>query len=341
MSITYGFYNSSNGDRKYTTEQMSSLFDGLILDGVFMSIGSKLLVTPSATPDNNVVVGTGRAWFNHTWTLNDAPLEVKCSAAVVNQGRIDAIVLEVDTLNRVNDIKFIEGTPASKNPSKPKLVNTSTVHQYALCYIHRPADSKTITAANIENCVGTAQTPFVSGLLQGIDLDELLGQWRAQLDEFVASEEQDLEKFMNYMEYDYSMWLSNEQAKMSQAITDQQNWTAAQQAAFETWFSDVQVLLSDSAGGAIVLRLNNIEIENILMYGLPDGTKTFSADGTTSTTVAPRGLTLTKTFTNNFLKSTSVLTDYNGTELGRLEKTFSADGSVVNSYIQTMYNTYE
>lgn len=44
MSVTYGFYNSLNGDRKYNAEQVSSLFDGLIIDGVFASIGTAFAV---------------------------------------------------------------------------------------------------------------------------------------------------------------------------------------------------------------------------------------------------------------------------------------------------------
>ena len=39
MALTYGFYNSLNGDRKYNAMDISRLFDGLIKDGVFMSIG--------------------------------------------------------------------------------------------------------------------------------------------------------------------------------------------------------------------------------------------------------------------------------------------------------------
>lgn len=35
MAFTFGFYNSLNGDRKYNAEQVSSIFDGLISDGVY------------------------------------------------------------------------------------------------------------------------------------------------------------------------------------------------------------------------------------------------------------------------------------------------------------------
>ena len=42
MSVTYGFYNSIKGDRKYNALEMSSIFDGIIVDGVYMSIGDAL-----------------------------------------------------------------------------------------------------------------------------------------------------------------------------------------------------------------------------------------------------------------------------------------------------------
>lgn len=44
MSVTYGFYNSIKGDRKYNALEMSSIFDGIIVDGVYMSIGDALNV---------------------------------------------------------------------------------------------------------------------------------------------------------------------------------------------------------------------------------------------------------------------------------------------------------
>lgn len=44
MAVTYGFFNSVNGDRKYNADQMSSYFDGLVTDGVYEKIGDALIV---------------------------------------------------------------------------------------------------------------------------------------------------------------------------------------------------------------------------------------------------------------------------------------------------------
>ena len=44
MSVTSGFFDSINGDRKYNAEQMSSIFDGIVTDGVFQNIGEAFRV---------------------------------------------------------------------------------------------------------------------------------------------------------------------------------------------------------------------------------------------------------------------------------------------------------
>ena len=43
-----------------------------------------------------VTVGTGRAWFDHTWTLNDTPLTLEIEPASEMVVRIDAVVLDID-----------------------------------------------------------------------------------------------------------------------------------------------------------------------------------------------------------------------------------------------------
>ncbi len=154
MSVTYGFYNSLNGDRKYDAIQLSSLFDGLITDGVFASIGTAFAV--KAATGNTVNVGIGKAWFNHTWTLNDAVLPLEAPVSDVLLDRIDAVVLEVDSSEfvRANSIKFVQGTPSSQ-PVRPTMASSETLHQYPLCYIYRAAGSTEITQADITNMVGT------------------------------------------------------------------------------------------------------------------------------------------------------------------------------------------
>lgn len=187
MALTYGFYNSLNHDRKYDSLQLSRMFDGIINDGVYESIGDTLMV--KASNAMSVSVGLGRAWFNHTWTLNDALYLVTITDAELALNRYDAVVLEVDSGNRTNSIKVVKGTPAV-SPVKPTLIKSDTVNQYPLAYIYVEAKATEITQANIQNAVGTSECPFVTGIMSTISVDNLIQQWSAEFDVLFAELEE-------------------------------------------------------------------------------------------------------------------------------------------------------
>lgn len=176
MAFTSGFFNSLNGDRKYDATQFGAIFDGVIQDGIFASIGNHFSVKPNGGMD--LLIGTGRAWFNHTWSLNDSEMVLTVKAADTLYERIDAVVLEVNTSysGRNNSIKIIYGTPAS-NPQNPPLTNANGVYQYPLAYIRLSVGLKEISNLNITNMVGTTQTPYVTGPLKSISNDALIEQW--------------------------------------------------------------------------------------------------------------------------------------------------------------------
>lgn len=181
MAITSGFFNSLDGDRKYDARQMSEIFDGVILDGVFMSIGDALKTVPSS--EMTVAVGSGRAWFLHTWTKNDSDYLITVSAAESVLNRIDTIVLDVDNTEsvRTNTIKLIKGTPAS-NAKRSTLINTEDHKQIPLADILVPAGATTLTTANITNIVGTSECPYVTGPLSIIQNDDILAAWQEEFD---------------------------------------------------------------------------------------------------------------------------------------------------------------
>lgn len=156
MSVTFGFYNSINHDRVYDAEQFSSIFDGIIRDGVFDTIGDCFEVTPST--GMKVLVGSGRAWFNNTWTLNDDLIEFTLDSTS-GASRCDAIILEVDKNSnvRANSIKVKKGS----NANKPAMIQNNGLYQYPLAYITMTASTVQITESNIEITVGTDECPWV------------------------------------------------------------------------------------------------------------------------------------------------------------------------------------
>lgn len=176
MAVTYGFYDSLNHDRLYNAQQMSAIFDGIINDGVFMSVGNQFHTV--AGTGMQVIVKSGRAWFDSTWTLNDAEYPLSIDAADVLLTRIDAVVLEVNSevATRANTIKVVKGTPAS-TPAKPTLTNTATIHQHALAYVTVAKNTTAITNSMIEIVVGKTETPYVTAILQTTDITDLYNQW--------------------------------------------------------------------------------------------------------------------------------------------------------------------
>ena len=183
MAFTCGFFNSQNGDRKYNAEQMASIFDGLIKDGVYDTVGDIFAVTPGT--GMQVLVGSGRAWFDHTWNNNDAQYPLAITAADVSLPRYDAVVLETnhsDTV-RTNRLRVLTGTPAS-NPVKPTMASTANVKQHPLAYIKVTAGATKITQSMIQVVVGTSECPFVTGIIDTAQIDALFQQWNGEFDEW-------------------------------------------------------------------------------------------------------------------------------------------------------------
>lgn len=332
MSVSSGFFNSLNGDRKYNAAQMSAIFDGLIIDGVFASIGTAFAV--KAAGGLTVNVGVGKAWFDHTWTVNDSILPMTAPEAEVLLDRIDAVVLEVNGMEsiRENTIKFVKGNPSSA-PSRPTLTNEGNVHQYPLCYIYRKYGTAVINQADITPMVGTESTPFVTGILQTISLDELLGKWQDELDRFTDARSQEVDDWIAQEESDFTAWFNKMKADLQQEQTVLDQWIASEQADFLAWYNQMKDQLSGDVAGNLQLEIDKEEIKRILLVGFEDGTKEFSDDGTVITSTASDGRTLTKTFSDGFLTMTNVLKSAAGAEVARAVKTFDSDGKLISTVV--------
>lgn len=332
MSVSSGFFNSLNGDRKYNADQMSAIFDGLIIDGVFASIGTAFAV--KAAGGLTVNVGVGKAWFDHTWTVNDSILPIIAPEADVLLDRIDAVVLEVNKTESVrnNTIKFVNGNPSS-TPSRPTLTNDGNVHQYPLCYIYRKYGTTVINQSDITPMVGTESTPFITGILQTINLEELLGKWQDELDQFIAARSQDVDNWIIQEENDIINWLNGMKADLQQEKVALDQWIESEQADFLAWYNQMKDQLSGDVAGNLQLAINKEEVKRILLVGFEDGTKEFSDDGTVITSTASDGRTLIKTFSDGFLTMTNVLKNAVGVEVARAVKTFSSDGKLISTVV--------
>lgn len=208
MAVTSGFFNSQGNDRLYDADQVSEIFNGIIEDGVFASIGTAFGVR--ATTGNVLNVGIGRGWFNSRWIYNDSILPITAEDSEVLLDRIDAVVIEIDnSLSvRAGDIKMVKGTPSS-SPQNPTMVSTEYVHQYPLCYIMRKAGSTSITQSQITNMIGTSSCPYVTGLLQVQNIDNIVAQWQAEWAEFFDNISTSMENSEDTFNIQFQTWFEN------------------------------------------------------------------------------------------------------------------------------------
>lgn len=225
MSFTFGFYNAKNHDRRYNAIQMSSIFDGIIEDGIFMTIGDRFQVTPN----NGMVinVGPGRAWFDHTWNLNDALLPLTVSESEIILDRIDAVILEVNAEEavRANSIKILKGLPAT-NPVRPSLIKTNTIHQYALAYIRVNARVTEIRTADITSMIGSGETPYVTGPLKTINIESMVAQWEDQWKVFFEKETADMSATNAFWKDQWQKWFKAQTQQIQEAYLNwEYQWT--------------------------------------------------------------------------------------------------------------------
>lgn len=185
MAVSSGFFNSVNHDRLYNADQLSSIFDGVITEGVYLNVGSAFKITPLSEANDTVIVGTGRAWFMHTWTYNDSDYTITLEPPNNFMERIDAIVIDVDKTESVrkNSILYVQGTAAS-GATPPVLINEDNHKQYPIAYITRPAGtSSPVLSSQIQYLVGIS-CPVVTGPLEVINSENFFQQMQGEFDEW-------------------------------------------------------------------------------------------------------------------------------------------------------------
>lgn len=252
MAITCGFYNSLDHDRKYDAREFGQLFDGIIRDGIFMSIGTCFMATADGE-DMGVIIGAGHAWFNQSWTNNDSPMALYLDQSEVLLDRIDTIVIEVNGSIDVRDntVKIIKGTPSS-NAVRPELVNDDDIHQYPICDIFVGAEVDYITQADITNRVGTEDTPFVTGILETVHTDELLIQWQDEFRRWFSAQKIDLDQWTNEQKTLFYAFVAEIEREMS-------NFRDSSSEEFYEWFADIKGALTGDTAGNLLVKIEDVD----------------------------------------------------------------------------------
>lgn len=183
---TSGFFNSVNGDRVYNADQMSGIFEGLITDGVYESVGNKLAVQPNS--GMTIQIATGRGWFAKRWVDNTTPHLIALEAADVTLNRWAAVCIKVDITEGARKAEpYIKYGEYATAPAKPTMTRTETVKEYCLAYVYIKAGATAITAADITDTrANTSLCGWVTGLIEQLNSTTLWTQWTALFNEWFS-----------------------------------------------------------------------------------------------------------------------------------------------------------
>lgn len=178
--LTYGFFNSVNGDRLYNADDISNYFLKLISDGVFATPANAMQVT--AFQDMDITVSSGWAFVKCKWLNNSSNYQLELDAADIALNRIDRVVVRLNPLenSRCVELAIVKGTPAA-TPTAPALTRVDGgIWELSLAQIYVAANATAITQADItDERPDTSVCGFVTGLIDQIDTTNLFAQYNA------------------------------------------------------------------------------------------------------------------------------------------------------------------
>lgn len=236
MGFSYGFFNAKNLDRVYTAEDFTSYLSGLICNGIQDTYGQCFSVT--ANSNLSVSIGTGKAWINGHYFINDTKYTLDLSQYVDESlTRFVAIGISCDVSDAVRMCKLeVKAGTAATTPSVPTLENTDTKTYLTLAVIRLEGGITEITKQHITDC---REDSSVCGYCKCI-----LG--KCKVSEILSSLSQ----------YNAKV------AELNQKISDQQTQIADMQAKLEDFTSDMvaagqcgeDVYYIQYADGSLLLR---------------------------------------------------------------------------------------
>lgn len=159
MSIESGFFNSVNGDRVYSADDINNFFKGVLDDGIFKNYDGDLAVT--AGSGLSVNVDGGKAIVFSKYVQNTGVLNLQLTSSDTLP-RYDAVVVGVDLESRTGGIYIKKGTPGVA-PSYPPILNTDSVKELCLAYVYVAALSTAVASTDI---VDKRSDPSVCGYVK-------------------------------------------------------------------------------------------------------------------------------------------------------------------------------
>lgn len=184
MTFRSGFWNSIDGDRTYSAEDMAIPFEGIVTEGVFANWGDAFKAT--VIDGSTITIGSGKAWVSKKWIQNDSvyqmPINVSEYASSTEPRTVVVCLdLKVEPYYRfaqfsIEEMLYYESYTDMLNVITNRNTGRNTLPLFAINFA---AGDSIIQQSNITNLVGTSWCPYVTAPVQTVTVDDIRGKWDA------------------------------------------------------------------------------------------------------------------------------------------------------------------
>lgn len=277
------FFNSVNGDRKYSAEDWADYFSAIIGNGVFPEPSTGLQVEKYS--GMRVKVQPGKAWINGYFYTATTIVPLSLSTATGSLDRIDRVVLRWDRANREIKAAVKTGTPAS-TPVGADLQRDSNIYELCLAEVYVAAGVTKIDQANItDKRLDSSICGLVACLVEQLDATS----FNAQLEAWMAQYKEETGERLELMASDMEGWFQGQQSRLS-TLEDECRET------FYQWFNSlVHTMGQDEAAHLLELITENRERIERLEQNAGIAANTFSLNLDTLDNAELRGGTWNQT----------------------------------------------
>lgn len=283
MTFRSGFWNSIDGDRTYSAEDMAIPFEGIITEGVFANWGDAFKAT--VIDGSTIAIGSGKAWVSKKWIQNDSVYQMPINVseyASSTEPRTVVVSLDLKVEPYYRFARFC--TDEQRNyGSYWELLNAITDRNAGrntlpLFAINFAAGDSSIQQSNITSLVGTSWCPYVTAPVQTVTVDDIRGKWDVSYNALMKD------------------IVSHAQTKANEA---ESNFEAS----FNTWFLTLKNQLNANQAANLQNQITSLtnQLNKLVATGTVENTVQFYSGGglVDFTTSAGVNITAVTKFANN------------------------------------------
>lgn len=178
-----GFFDSLNGDRRYSSADWAKYFRQFIGNGVYADPAASMQVR--AAGGMQILIAEGACFINgyHGYADGSDVLTVEHGGTAP---RIDRAVIRLDMAKRCIYPAVIKGKP-SFSPAAGAVMRNGTFYDICIAEIAVGENAVEIRQSDITDTRYGDLCGVVTGLIDQIDTAGYFAQWQKALDDFIAS----------------------------------------------------------------------------------------------------------------------------------------------------------